>query len=65
MTDSDDDVRVSSIQFGVIRCSHTVVRDEERRKSSVFHICITYKGKNYKLMIDGNSCANIICQNSS
>ena len=28
--------------------------------SSVFHSYITYERENYKLMIDGGSCANII-----
>ena len=36
VTDSDD-VRVFSIQLSVIRCSHTAVRDEDWRRSSVFH----------------------------
>jgi len=27
-TDFDDDVRISSIHFGVVRCAHTTVRDE-------------------------------------
>ena len=31
VTNSDDDVRISSIQFGVVRCSHIAVR------SSMFH----------------------------
>jgi len=59
VTDSDD-VRVFSIQLSVIRCSHTAVRDEDWRRSSVFHTYITHEGKNYKLMIDEGSCANII-----
>ena len=44
-TDSDDDVRICSIQLGVVRCSHIVVRDEGQRRSSVFHIYITHEGK--------------------
>jgi len=28
----------------------------------VFHTYITHEGKNYKLMIDGDSCANIIAK---
>jgi len=61
-TDSDDDVRVSSIQLGVIRCSHIDVRDEDWCRSSVFHTYFTHEGKNYTLMIDGGSCANIIAK---
>ena len=60
-TDSDNDARVSSIQLGVVRCSNTTVRDDLRR-SNVFHTYITHKGKNYKLLIDGDSCANIIAK---
>jgi len=29
VTDSDDDVKVTSIQLGVIRCSYTVVGNED------------------------------------
>jgi len=58
--DSDDDVKVSSIQLGVVRCSHTTVKDEDWRRFSVFHTYITHEGKNYKLMIDDGSCANIM-----
>jgi len=29
MTDSNNDVRVFSIQLGIVRCSHTSVRDED------------------------------------
>ena len=42
--------------------THTAVRNEDWRRSGVFHIYITYGGKNYKLMIDGDSCANIIAK---
>ena len=62
VTDSDDNVRVSSIQLGVIRCSHTSVGDEDWHRSSMFHTYVTHEGKNYKLMIDGGSCANIIAK---
>ena len=51
---------LSSIQLGVVRCSHTTVRDEDWRRSSVFHTYITHEGKNYKLMINGGSCVNNI-----
>ena len=40
VTDSDDDVRVSSIQLGIVRCSHTTVRDEDWHRSSVSHTYI-------------------------
>jgi len=59
-TDSDDDVRVSTIQLGVVMCSHTAVRDEYCRRFSVFHTYVTHEGKNYKLMMHGGSNANII-----
>ena len=60
-TDSENDVRVSSIQLGVVRCSHTTVRHEDWRRSSVFHTYITHE-KNYKLMTDRGSYANIIAK---
>ena len=63
-TDSDDDVRISSVQMGVIRCSHTTIRDENWRKSSVFHTCVTHEGENYKLIIDKGSYANIVAKTS-
>ena len=59
-TDSDDDVRVASIQLDVIRCLHTTVSNEVWRRSSVFYTYIAHEGKNYKLIIDVGSCANII-----
>jgi len=58
--DTDEDVRDSSTQLGVIRCLHTVVRDENWGTFSVFHTYVLHEGKNYKLIIDGGSCANII-----
>jgi len=45
VTDSDDDVRVFNIQLGVVRCSHTAVRDEDSRRFSVFHTNIAHEGK--------------------
>ena len=48
--------------MSVVRCSHAAVKDEDCRKSSVFHTYITYEGKNYKLIIDGGSSANIIAK---
>ena len=45
--------------MGIVKCSHTTVRDEDGRKSSVFHTYIAHEGKNYKL-IDVGSCVNII-----
>jgi len=47
--------------LGVIKCLHEAVTDDGRR-SSMFHIYVTHEGKNYKLMIDGGSCANIIAK---
>ena len=61
VTDSDD-VKVSNIQLGVVRCSHTAVRDEDWRRSNVFHTYVTGKRKKYKIMIDGGSFANIIAK---
>ena len=60
MTDSDDDIRVANIQLGVVTCSHTAISNEDWHRSSMFYTCITYERKNYKLMIDEVSCANII-----
>jgi len=57
--DINKDVRNSSTLLGVIRCLHTVVRDENWHRSSVFHSYVTQE-KNYKLMIDVGSYANII-----
>jgi len=59
-TDFDDDVRISNIQLGIVRYSHIAVSNEDWRRSSMFHTYITHEGKNYKLMINGNSYANII-----
>jgi len=47
--------------MGIVRCSHTPVTDEDWRRSSIFHIYITYERKNYKL-IDESSCVNIIAK---
>ena len=60
--DTIEDVRDSSTQLGVIRCLHTVVRDENWGTFSVFHTYVLHEGKNYKLIIDGGSCANIIAK---
>ena len=61
-SDTDEDVRISSIKLSAVRCLHTTIKDEDWRRSSTFHTYITHKGKNYKLMIDGGSCANIIAK---
>jgi len=45
--------------LGVVKYSHTAVRDEDYRRSTVFNTYITHEGKDYKL-INGGSCANII-----
>jgi len=60
-SDTDEDVRVFSVQLSVVRCSHTTVRDEYCRRFTVFHTYITHEGKNHKL-INGGSCANIIAK---
>ena len=57
--DTDEDVRDSSAQLGVIRCLHTIVRYEDWCKFSIFHTYVTHKGKNHKLMIDKGSCASL------
>jgi len=46
-TDSNDDVRVASIQLNVVRCSQTIVSNEDWLMPSVFYTYITYEGKNY------------------
>ena len=46
--------------MSIVRCSHTAVRNEDWCRSTVFYNYITHEGKNYKLMIDWDSCANII-----
>ena len=49
-TNSDDDVRVATIQLGVIRSTHTAVNNKDCLRASVFYTYIAYKGKNYKLI---------------
>ena len=46
----------------VIRCLHTTCKDDDWRKSSVFYIYIVHEKKNYKVMIEGGSCVNIIAK---
>ena len=46
----------------VIRCSHAIIRDEDWCRSSVFHTYIIHEEKNYKLIIDGGNCANVIAK---
>ena len=41
-TDSDDGVRILSIQLGVVSCSHTTIRDEDWPRSSMFHTYTTH-----------------------
>ena len=60
VNDSDDNVRVASIQLGVIKCPHTDVGNEYRCRSSVFYIYIAHERKHYKLIVNGDSCVNII-----
>jgi len=62
VTDSDDGVMVASLQLGVIKCTQTAVGNEVWHESSVFYTYITYEGKNYKLMTDGRSSANIVAK---
>ena len=45
--DSDDDARVSSIKLVIVGCSNIAFRNEDWRKSNVFHTYITHEGKNY------------------
>jgi len=61
-TDFDDDVRIAGIQLGIISCPYTAIGNEDWHRSSVFYTYIAHDGKNYKLMIDGGSCANIIAK---
>ena len=54
-------LRLLEMRTGVsLVCSTKTVRDENWHKFSLFHTYITHEGKNYKLMIDVGSCANII-----
>jgi len=45
--------------LGVVRRSHIAISNKDWRRSSVFHTYNTHE-ENYKLMIDGGSCVNII-----
>ena len=59
-SDTDENVRVCSVQVSVVRCLHKAVGDEEWYSSNVFHSYNMHEGKNIKLMIDGGSYTNII-----
>jgi len=41
LTESDDDVRVATIQLSVIRCPHTTVDNENWRRSNVLYLYCT------------------------
>ena len=42
-TINSDDVRISNIQLGVIKCSHTTIIDENWHRSSVFYTYVTHE----------------------
>ena len=44
----------------MIACLHATLREDDWRRSSMFHTYFAYEGKNYKVIIDGGSCVNII-----
>ena len=45
VADSDDDVKVTSIQLGVIRSTHTAVSNEDWHRFSVFYTYIAHEGE--------------------
>jgi len=53
---------LSNMKASIVRCLHTAGRDKDWRRSSVFYMHVVHEGKNYKMMIDGDSCANIIAK---
>ena len=59
-SDTDVDVRDSSIQLSIVRCLHVASRDEDWCRSSVFYTYIIHEGKSYKLMIDGRKLVSIL-----
>ena len=59
-SDTDEDVKVSRIQLSIVRCLYATSRDEDWHRSNVFYTYVPYEGKSYKLMIDRESCVNII-----
>ena len=61
-SDTDEKVRLSNMRASVIRCLHTANRDEDQRRTSVFYTYVMHEEKNYKMMIDGGSCVNIIAK---
>ena len=58
-SDTNADVRVSSIQLSVIRCLYAASRDEDWHRSSVFYTYVAIEDKSCKL-IDGGCCVNVI-----
>ena len=44
----------------MIACLHATLKEDDWRRSSMFHTYFAYEGKNYKVIIDGGSCVNII-----
>jgi len=59
-TDAEEDLKESGTHLNMITCLHATLREDDWRRSSVFHTYFTHEGKNYKVMIDGGSCVNII-----
>ena len=54
-SDTDENVRVSSIQLSIARCLHAASRDEDWCRSCMFYTYVAHEGKSYKSMIDGRS----------
>ena len=59
-TDAEEDLKKSGTHLNVIVCLHATSREDDWRKSSVSQTYFTHECKNYKVMIDGDSCVNII-----
>jgi len=60
-TDAEQDLKESGTHLNMITCLHATSREDDWRRSSMFHTYFTHEGKNYKVMIDRGSCVNIIC----
>lgn len=62
--DAEEDLREVGTHLHIIMCLHVASKDDDWRRSSVFHTYVTYEGKNFKVMIDGDSCVNIISKST-
>jgi len=59
-TDAEEDLKEPGTNVNVITCLHATSREDDWRRSSVFHTYFAHKGKNYKVIIDRGSCVNIM-----